>query len=391
MASLQRCHPTKLPSTVHNLSVHHTLPGRVLLIVAGTLRGSELTWTSLAERVLERLRASLLLVLAEPLTRALRHPYDCARCGIRAGAAGHPVAAASLVTQFHQLLARRAVHVVSVPEYEDYAEALDFIDRQTPSAASRPSWRHRVPPCPPFWWMPSPLGGVTSVRCWNAIRNVSAPLISTGSAAIVGVYRWFAKRALIERGLLDSHDWFVYTRTDLLVECELQLPPTYLMQRAVDGNMSLGLIPAGEDWGGLYERFFIGTRQSIVPALTTIEAWVKGAANLTGNPEGQLRQQLRAGCVTVVRIPRSVLVAQALRPEGSAKNATRGLLEAHGHSWGGCMHPAGHEDLWRFHMPLEMGSPRRAPVPSRWATSHLCPKYAAEAWLTDRTCNASQL
>ena len=83
MPVLQRCHPTKLPSNVHNLSVHHTLPGRVLLIVSGTLRGSEATWTSLADRILLKLRADLMLVLAEPLVRALQHPYDCASCSVR--------------------------------------------------------------------------------------------------------------------------------------------------------------------------------------------------------------------------------------------------------------------------------------------------------------------
>jgi hypothetical protein len=388
MVALQRCHPTKMPTDVHNVSTAHKLPGRVLLIVSGTLRGSEVTWASLAERVFRRLRASLMLVIAEPLARALHHPYDCARCGVRAKDSSHPMVAASTVARLNHLLAQHAAHVVSVPEYADYADALDLIESHSRSEMSQPSWRLRLPPCPPFWWLPSPLGGVTSVRCWDAVRNVSAPLKSTGSAAIVGVYRWFAKRALLERGLLEQHDWFVYTRTDLLVECELQLPPTYLLHRAVDRNMSLALIPAGEDWGGLYERFIIGTRQAILPALTTVEAWVTGAANLSGNPEGQLRQQLRASCVTVFRIPRSMLVAQALRPEGNA-SAAKGGIEAHGHSWGGCMHPAGHTDIWRFHMPLEMGLPRRAPVPSRWSAAEICPKYAAEAWLTDRTCNAS--
>ena len=47
------------------------LPGRVLVMLAGSLRGTEHSWTTIIERLILPHRATLMMILAKPLVQAL--------------------------------------------------------------------------------------------------------------------------------------------------------------------------------------------------------------------------------------------------------------------------------------------------------------------------------
>ena len=429
------------------------LGGRVLAIVSGSLRGAPVSWESLHTNLLANQRAALLLVIAEPMAMALQTAAAAAAARPVSGAAGltsphatqsseYPAAlrTAEAAAHFHQHLGRHALHIVSVPEYDDYGEALDLIARSRLSdgeaydtASPTIPWRERPVDCPGAWWVASPLGGVRNATCLRAAsvqqqrqpqqpmppgqpRSAVAhhaerePLKSTGSAAIVGVYRWYAKRALLERGLLDAYDWFIYTRTDLHILCVPALPRGDVLQLALKearklqqrrgwqsgGNGGVAIVPDGEDWGGLMERLVVASGRAILPALTTLEHWVLGRAKLAHNSETQLRWSLRRACVPVLRVPRTAFVVQRVaddgarrrrRQRGSRRADALPAFERARSNWGGCMHAASHIDVHAFGMPVRWGL-RPVAVPSEMAAAGVCPKYAAGWWLANRTCTA---
>lgn len=382
--------------------------GRVLLTVSGSLRGAPLSWHSLSTMLLHRLHlAALMLVVAEPMAVAL--------AGAKRMGSNN---ASSPAAQFYELVARHAIHLVSVPEYADYGDALDLMQRTslddgeakgTAAGSSIGSWRERPIVCPFASYVASPLGGVLNATCVDALNHKQAaavaaaspsrprqPLKSTGSAAIVGVYRWYAKRALIEYGLLDKYDWFIYTRTDLHFMCAPLFPRHGLLQQALEETRSRGgvaIVPVGEDWDGLMERFIVASRGAILPALTTLEHWVHGRDKLARNSEEQLKRSLRRACVRVLRVPRTSFVLQRTsttlvgrRRKTRRKNFALPTFERVRSNWGSCMHAASHVDVLAFGMPNRWGL-RPLPVPTELDQAGVCPKYAAAWWLANRTCS----
>ena len=357
------------------------LAGDVLLIVAGSLRGADDSWDSLA-RLLHAQRAALMLVIAEPMAVALElHASN--------GSA----------TQFHNRLGKHATYIESVPEFADYAQALDLMENEVladgeahRSRRVKP-WRERPIRCPRVWWEPSRLGGVRNASCHNGTLSFLEPLPARGSAAIVGVYRWYTKRAIIRRGLLGKYDWFVYTRTDSHMLCAPLLPTSVrLGQEMREGAGGVAIVPAGEDWGGLTERFIIASRRAILPALTTLEHWVHGRAPLALNSESQLRRSLVRACVRVLRVPRTTFVVQriTLAPRRNQKRQPRvdvhlPAFELARSNWGRCMHAASHIDVGRFAMPPRWGM-RPVRVPVQMQERGMCPKYAAGWWLARAAC-----
>lgn len=429
----------RLPSSATD-AAHAALPGRVLLVVVGSMRGAPTSWESMERLLLRPHRAELMLVLAEPAVDALR---EAARQGHTPPTPSIGLGSMTLAQaafHFHAHLARHALHVVSVPEYADYGSALDLM-QQTVLAdgyrlpKERRPWRERAVPCPGAPWVASPLGGVANATCVLPGRSgVVQPLKSTGSAAIgvpmhlrphcrpvpcgraprsqhspthhtpwrraalscraraVGVYRWFAKRALLEYGLLSRYDWFIHTRTDTHMLCAPPLPSHALLDAALHeaGTRGVAIVPVGEDWGGLTERFLIGSRQAILPALTTLEHWVVGRASLAANSETQLRRSLVKACVRVLRVPRTTFVLQRVASDRRVRRRSSGAAELPSFertrsNWGGCMHAASHIDVYSFGMPTRWGQWRVA-VPSEMRAMHVCPKYAAAWWLAQQTC-----
>jgi hypothetical protein len=367
------------------------LPGRVLVMLAGSLRGTEHSWTTIIERLILPHRATLMMILAEPLVQALpRNSKDVTDSAFRRA-----------VLLFYTHLGRHARHMAIVPEFTDWADALDLISANGSSSRAVVPWRNRTIRCPRTHWEPSPLGGVYNLNCrqrqntnrgWcsadcyepdsqmaRVSGNVSA-LPSSGSSAIVGVYRWFAKRMLLQQGLLPKFDWFVYTRTDAYYLCELWLPIRSILEAAMRAEEPLAIVPVGEDWGGLSERFLVASRAAIVPALSTLEAWVAGHAPLANNPELQLLLALRAACVRVLRVPRTAFVVQPARGRGRHRpTAASATFEREQSNWGGCMHAPSAADTATFRLPAIR-------APEMMMNLSLCPKYAAAWFLADTTC-----
>lgn len=278
---------------------------RILVILWGSLRGSPESWSSLSSLLFDRLNTTLMLVLPEPLTVALERES----------------AYSTRLDAFRGLLWRRASHVVPVPEPSNWATELDRIT---------PSWRGRNITCPQTSWETNPLGGVSDVACrvsrcamcaTRAAMRAACPMCTNvtsldrwaGSAAIVGMYRWHAKRALLGRGLLDF-DWFLYARTDSMLLCALRLPSERFLAGQPKTAGGVAIAPQGEDWGGLTDRMLVASRAAILPALTTLERWAVGNASLASNAETQLRMSLHAACVRVLRVPRTTFVVQQTPP-----------------------------------------------------------------------------
>ena len=380
------------------------LPGRVLLILMGSMRGAPASWASI-ERSLQQHHADLMLVLAEPMVAAL--------------AAARATTNDSDASSFAHHLGRHALHIVSVPEYDDYATALDLIeavrldDGDLRRPQRLPKWRERRTSCP-RWYENSRLGGVRNATCILTAPNQPKREVpiqqkgSGGSSAIVGVYRWFAKRALIERGLLKEYEWFMVTRTDIHVLCALRLPPISLLVQLSAASKSastsghargagVAIVPVGEDWGGLYDRFLVADRGAVLPGLTTLEHWLHGRMHLPPSAEMLLRRSLDRASVRVLRVPRTSFVVQSMQASSPGRRVstaaplrTRELpsFERVRSNWGGCMHAASHVDVGAFGMPTRWRL-RSLPAPTEMLPHSLCPKYAAAWWLAKRTCSAS--
>ena len=345
---------------VHGTARQARLPGRVLMIVMGSLRGTIRSWESLLQLVLRPLDATLMLVLAEPLI------------ALMSGTLHSTSPAAFDARRFNTTFGHYASHVVSVPEFMDWGTALDNMEREGSSTPPGKSWRSRVA-CPSLSSDTSPLGGVTGALCRQA-DGTKRPLRSTGSAAIVGVYRYYAKRAIVDKGLLTQHEWFIACRTDIIVLCGLRLPAQDWLEQVSKRQMRTAFVPLGEDWGGVYDRFIIASRHAIVPALTTLESWVRDRAELRSNPERQLSDSLADGCVHVLRVPRTVLVVQSTSNDTKRSRSDR---SHHGH----CMGSASETDARRFSIPHDWAGP------TQWMQrTHMCPKYAAAMWITEHTC-----
>jgi len=286
-----------------------------------------------------------------------------------------------------------------VPEFTDWADALDLISAY--GSSSRAVQSHDpLPPriqcvgAQPSRWRIQPELPPASKHQSRLVQrrlpyepdsqmarvsgNVSA-LPSSGSSAIVGVYRWFASM-LLQQGLLPKFDWFVYTRTDAYYLCELWLPIRSILEAAMRAEEPLAIVPVGEDWGGLSERFLVASRAAIVPALSTLEAWVAGHAPLANNPELQLLLALRAACVRVLRVPRTAFVVQPARGRGRHRpTAASATFEREQSNWGGCMHAPSAADTATFRLPAIR-------APEMMMNLSLCPKYAAAWFLAETTC-----
>ncbi len=180
--------------------------GRLLVILAGSLRGSPSTWASLYRELIRPNRADTMLVLSATLLAELRsHPHG--------GAARNESARARRIAHARHWLLDRARHVVEVPEFADWGDALDLMHAQAQRDAgvarpSAPSWREHAAalPCPSdVSW-----GGVRNFRCRAEGARATAERASFSSGAIVATYRWYAKRAIIERRLLGRCGRHVY-------------------------------------------------------------------------------------------------------------------------------------------------------------------------------------
>jgi hypothetical protein len=183
---------------------------RTLVILWGTVRGAEPIWKSLYRHLLDfNNNTDLALMVSATKEYANSSLYG------------------------------RATYIWDFQEYEDWSMAIDTVFGTSPD--DDPSWRHIARNT-----NNGPFGGTKEDR--------------TSSGAIRGlIHMWLGQR-VESLGLLDEYDRFVVTRTDVFYVVDLDLA-------ALDPSKIW--IPQGENWGGVYDRFYICPNHILLKALYT--------------------------------------------------------------------------------------------------------------------------
>jgi hypothetical protein len=183
---------------------------KTLVIVTGGLRGGELAWTSLYENLLDVNQADLAVISEDPVPDRYQN--------------------ASLF--------QRAKYLWKVPNYDDWADAMDLIYNSS-------AWRGSL-----FSMYRGGgnimLGGVKGVK---------------GSGAIVFMIRWFLSQRLQELNLTKVYDRFVVTRLDHYYLCPHDLRTL---------NINYLWVPEGENYRGICDRHFVCSRDYILQALNIL-------------------------------------------------------------------------------------------------------------------------
>lgn len=211
---------SSLTNTIASTSdISHQQQNRTLVIVLGNVRGGVPAWKSMCQHVLDANMADLALLIGE-------------------GRPNEP--------QETTLLHKRAKYIWTVPEYDDWADAMEDIP-------NKPSdWRERL-----FSMTdPSRVGNILL----GAAYNIS------GSGALVFMFRFYLSEKLIEYNLLSQYNRFVVTRSDhyyLCVHDLNQLSNDYLW------------VPTGSDYFGICDRHFIANNETILSALDILPPLVR--------------------------------------------------------------------------------------------------------------------
>lgn len=207
-----------------------TQQNRTLVIVLGSIRGGVPSWKSLCDNVLDVNMADLALLIGE----------------------GNPDK-----QQETTLLHERAKYVWTVPEHNDWADAMEDIPNKPND------WRDR-------------LFNLTNPKRTNNILLGAANNIR-GSGALVFMFRYYLSKKLVENNLLSQYNRFVVTRSDhyyLCVHDLNELSNEYLW------------VPTGSDYNGICDRHFIANNETILSALDVLPPLVR-------HPE-LYRKQLKA-------------------------------------------------------------------------------------------------
>lgn len=174
--------------------------GKVLVIINGQLRGGPVAWSSMEKKLLDFYGADLALI-------------------------GPPI---SIKEQVAASLRQRAKYIWTVPEYEDWGVILDTIYDDA-------SWR--------------------ALCKFNESTKTSAPHLQflggvkkchPGSAGILLAYRYLTMTKILDHGLADIYEWFIYTRSDYTYLCSP--PPIHQFSTAYLH------IPNSEGYGGVTDR-----------------------------------------------------------------------------------------------------------------------------------------
>ena len=214
-------YPIKLPSST-------TGPNKTIVVALGNLRCGEKAWESLYKNVLDVNSADLALITQMPI-------------------GGYENAS----------LLERAKYVWIVPDYTDWADAIDLINGT--------GWRRRVLP------MVNPqspmLGGVGNF---------------SGSGAIIFMYRFWLSQKIQELRLKEQYDRFVVTRNDHYYLCHHNLEmlePSSLW------------LPMGEDYGGITDRHLVVSSENVLKALDILPP-------ILAHPESYMKVYIRKNSIS---------------------------------------------------------------------------------------------
>jgi hypothetical protein len=202
---------------------------RTLVVVLGNIRGGEPTWRSMCRHLLDPNMADLALVIGE----------------------GNLLASTNMEPT---LLHERAKYIWTVPEFEDWADAMEDIPNKPPD------WRKRLFDLPnPYFRRNILLGAANKIP---------------GSGALVLMFRFYLSQIIVKNNFLTMYDRFVVTRSDHYYLClnDLsELSNEYIW------------VPTGSDHEGICDRYFVANNETILSTLDILPALVR-------NPEAYKKQ-----------------------------------------------------------------------------------------------------
>jgi Nucleotide-diphospho-sugar transferase len=190
---------------------------RTLVVLIGYLGGGEATWRSLYRNLLDPNDADLALMLdgePEPTTVSLQ---------------------------------QRARFVWTIPQYDTWDDAIDdFFGSSSLAHVDKTSW-HRL--------VASPGGPFSGVK--------EGP---KGDGLAINFARWFLMKQVKDLDLLNKYDRFVITRPDQYYMCILNL---------ADLDETKIWAPAGEEGGGMGNRFVTCPKDHLMPMLNVLEPAIR--------------------------------------------------------------------------------------------------------------------
>jgi hypothetical protein len=204
-----------------------------LVIVLGNLRGGEKTWHSMYKHLLDENDADLALMIGE---------------GSDTSFSPHA----------------RAKYVWEFPEYDDWADAIDLVDKDNVT-----NWRVTVE------------GHV--MKNSGILGGVKGHI---GSGAVIFMARHWLIEIITRLNLTERYDRFVLTRSDYYYSCSHPLA-------ALDSRYLW--VPTGEDYGGVTDRHWVLNRYHLLPSLRIFHNLILHHTNLFctptmgGNPELLIR------------------------------------------------------------------------------------------------------
>jgi hypothetical protein len=194
---------------------------RTLVVVLGNLRGGEPTWRSMCRHLLDPNMADLALVIGE----------------------GNPSESSKTKPT---LLHKRAKYVWTVPEFDDWADAMEDIPNKPPD------WRKRL------------FGLTNSSNALNIFLGAANKI--GGSGALVFMFRFYLSQIIVENNFVSIYDRFVVTRSDHYYLCRhdlSELSNDYLW------------VPAGSDYYGICDRHFLASNETVLSALDVLPPLVR--------------------------------------------------------------------------------------------------------------------
>ncbi len=249
------------PYQLFSTTATHVKSNRTLVIIMGTLRGGEASWSSMYRNLLDPNSADLALLVPKKTSRI-------------------------------SSLFNRATFVWEHDEYDDWALAIEkYI-----VGSNRTNWRQMVIPrnCLAKTWAQSRASGLfggvkehTKCKCLEVkLKRVppkthSCHKDTNGSGAIIFLLRVMLQENIRRLGLLEKYDRFVLTRSDHYYGCPHNLD--HLDNRYM-------WIPSGEDYHGVTDRHLVCNSSHILKALNILPPVVLNPAKYwnfvgDGNPE----------------------------------------------------------------------------------------------------------
>ena len=208
---------------------------KTLVVIMGNSRGGTLAWKSMISNLIKPFNADLALVMGEG--------------------------------EEDNLLYKTCKFVKTVPEYEDWGECIDLIQKD--SNIIDHDWRKNM------------IHEKTlKSGLWGGMKYNNQTLSCSG--AIIFCFRYFVKKMIEENNLLEKYDRFIITRSDHYYDYE----------HRIDLDNSFTWIPQGEDYGGVTDRHIILNNKNVIKSLEVI-SWCleksKKNIKMTENPEHTLK------------------------------------------------------------------------------------------------------